>query len=286
MLVNESPMAGRGAPSASADSSVEGLVQSIQKSKNFKRLAGYSIECLNKLITPTASDWAAQAGNALRLGAVHAIVDVLNNPSTSDAGIFIQAIKAIATLSASSARAGAVLGDAPADVAVIVRAFVFYWDTTVPSLADSRKQLSTEDRQAAAGTAEGFANIALTAAKHSPRAVLTTEGALSALCRVVHPEYTPSPAAKSAGPTVFHAVATSLALQALTVVRMTAPTQCRTPSFRFCSCFVCADYFGRVYSPNLCFISTMAFINCARMLLCARDSSLYLDDVFPFSVFV
>lgn len=200
---------------APAEGSVEGLVHSIQKSKTFKRLAGYSIECLNKLITPTASDGAAQCGLAVKLGATAAIIDVLTNPSTSDAVIFVQALKAVATLSVSSARGGQALSDSPAGIATIVRAFTFYWDTTLPSLVDSRKQLSSEDKQTAAAVSEDFATIMHTVAKAAPRVVLTVEGALSALCRLVFPEFSGT----TSRPIVFHSPATVSALQALTVVR-------------------------------------------------------------------
>lgn len=212
-----------------AETSVEGLVHSIAKSKNFKRLAGYSIECLNKLINKTASDWVEQCALAVKLGGLQIIVDVLANPSTSDAGIFVQATQAIAILASSSARAGATLGESHPAVLTLLRAFVFYWDTTVPSLADSRKQLSGEDKQTVCGTAEAFASILLTVSKNAPRALLTVENALGALARLFSPEYT----AASGGIAVFHPPAANMALQALALVRGPA---FRSPPLQRCAC--------------------------------------------------
>jgi hypothetical protein len=200
-----------------ADSSVEGLVHSIQKSKTFKRLAGYSIECLNKLINPTASDWLEQSALAVKLGAVPAIVDVLANPSTSDAGIFIQATKAVAILASSSARAGQSLCDVPSAVGTIINAFVYYWDTTLPSLTDSRKQLSIEDKQAAYTTAESFAGIIATVAKHGPKVLTSVPAAVPALCRLIVPDFG-TLSSSSTKLSLFHPPAASLAFQALTLV--------------------------------------------------------------------
>jgi hypothetical protein len=202
----------------SADSSVEGLVHSIQKSKTFKRLAGYSIECLNKLINPTASDWLEQSGLAVKLGAVPAIVDVLANPSTSDAGIFIQATKAVAILASSSSRAGQSLCDVPSAVGTIINAFVYYWDTTLPSLTDSRKQLSAEDRQSAYSTAESFAGIVATVAKHGPRVLTGVPAAIPALCRLIVPDFGTPTSSSAPKLSLFHPPAASLAFQALTLV--------------------------------------------------------------------
>jgi hypothetical protein len=40
---------------AGASAGVAGLVGSIKQHKNFKQLAGYSVQCLVKAITPPAS---------------------------------------------------------------------------------------------------------------------------------------------------------------------------------------------------------------------------------------
>ena len=42
---------------AGASAGVAGLVASIKQHKNFKQLAGYSVQCLVKAITPPALQW-------------------------------------------------------------------------------------------------------------------------------------------------------------------------------------------------------------------------------------
>ena len=69
-----------------AATSIEGLVQSIRTHKRFKRLAGYSIQCLLKVIAPPAGEWEAAAARAQRAGVLDAVAEVSGPRAGGPAG--------------------------------------------------------------------------------------------------------------------------------------------------------------------------------------------------------
>jgi hypothetical protein len=179
-----------------AGSSVESLVQTIRKNKaGFKRLAGYSIECLIKLIAPPASNWLSDAITALNCGAVEAIAEILQGPTTADGGIFLQAVVAINAMVRASARGAQAVADS-AHYRTILTAFAFYWDVTLREQSRAAavggappKELEGEDRNNAVAAVKMVAEIMMSVARQAPQALLGEPLAISALMRLAYPVY-------------------------------------------------------------------------------------------------
>jgi hypothetical protein len=210
MATRKTPAPGsRGATDTSTD--VEGLVQSIRTHKKFKRLAGYSIQCLIKVIAPPASDWVALSQEAQRFGVVEAIGEVLQAPTTSDGGIFLQSITAVSAVACSSG-AGAVAVAESAALASLLNAFVFFWDSTLPEAARaSRGDLEGEDRSTAQGVMKHMSDLLHAVGRQAPGVILSQPAGLSTLLRLAVPTH--------AGSLVTDLPASAVAMQCLGLVR-------------------------------------------------------------------
>ena len=79
-------------------SGIPDLVGSIKKHKKFKGLAGYSIQCLTKVIVPPAATWQANAKAAADLGAYDVISSVLHQ-FPEEESIFSPGATAISAMS-------------------------------------------------------------------------------------------------------------------------------------------------------------------------------------------
>jgi hypothetical protein len=200
--------------------SIEGLVQSINTHKKFKRLAGYSISCLVKLIAPPASDWVNLSLEAARCGAVGAIGEVLQNPTTGDAGIFQHSVAAVASIALSSVRCAAAIAESPA-LGTILSAFVFYWDKTLPELASGTRGggLEGEDLLGARGCMKHVADVLHAVSKQAPATLLQQPQGVPVLLRLAVPGFgAATPALSAAGGLVIDLPSSALAMQSLGLV--------------------------------------------------------------------
>lgn len=93
---------------AGASAGVAGLVGSIKQHKNFKQLAGYSVQCLVKAITPPALNWERSLREAYEAGALEAITAVLSKHA-GDEEVTAAATAALAAIAADGAFAAAVV---------------------------------------------------------------------------------------------------------------------------------------------------------------------------------
>ena len=105
---------------------VAGLVDSIRKHKKFKQLASYSIQCIEKVITPPRIGWETHARAAFELGAAEDIADVCQRFAT-DAEVFALSISSLKGIG-SVPRAGAVLSG-PSVAGPIIQAIASYFSS-------------------------------------------------------------------------------------------------------------------------------------------------------------
>jgi hypothetical protein len=68
-------------PRSEASAGVSQLVASIKQHKKFKQLASYSVQCLQKVITPPHVGWERNLKEAFEAGAMDAITEVLQRHS-------------------------------------------------------------------------------------------------------------------------------------------------------------------------------------------------------------
>jgi hypothetical protein len=71
-------MSGRRKKGKKSGNAVVDLVDSIKKHRKFKQLASYSVQCLQKVLTPPHVGWEQNLEDAFEHGALNAISDVLN----------------------------------------------------------------------------------------------------------------------------------------------------------------------------------------------------------------
>ena len=100
---------------ASASAGVQGLVGSIKQHKNFKQLAGYSVQCLVKAITPPALNWERSLREAYEAGALEAITAVLHKHAgdeevTAAATAALAAIASVGEYATAVVDSGAMMG--------------------------------------------------------------------------------------------------------------------------------------------------------------------------------
>ena len=86
------------AVSLNAENSIEGLIESIKKHKNFKQLASYSVKSLNKFVAPPRVGWEYSAKQAFALGAVDEVAFVAERFCT-DPEVFMQSFSILSAIS-------------------------------------------------------------------------------------------------------------------------------------------------------------------------------------------
>ena len=193
-------------------------MQSIRTHKKFKRLAGYSIQSLIKVIAPPASDWVSLAQEAHRAGVVEAIGEVLVAPTTADGGIFLQSITAISAVACSGTRGATAVAESVA-LPSVLNAFMFFWDETLAEAAKaSRGELEGEDRATALGVMKHMSDLMHAVCRQSPGVVLQQVAGLPTLLRLGLPTM--------AGSHVSDLAANAVAMQCLGMVRAVVHCVC------------------------------------------------------------
>jgi hypothetical protein len=200
-------------------SSVSQLVSSIAQHKKFKRLAGYSISCLVKLIAPPAADWVNLCQEAARCGAVEAVGEVLTSPTTSDAAIFLHSAATVAAVATSSGRCAAAVAESPG-LGPLLAAFVFYWDNTLPELARGSRggELEGEDRTGARAGMKAMADLLLAVCKQAPQSVIKQPLGVPVLLRLAVPGFGCRGAVAEAGGLVVDLHPSAVAMQCFGLV--------------------------------------------------------------------
>lgn len=143
------------------------LVESVRKHKNFKQLASYSVQCLQRYITPPEHSWERNVREAVECGAIEAISDVVKKHGDDDAVLAVctaclTSISYKAEYSDSVVRSGAV-------EAVLSHASETNDDSD--QIAASMKLLDTVTEQSAkqlvqCGTLNNITTLFMSSVKH------------------------------------------------------------------------------------------------------------------------
>ncbi|KAA0148584.1 hypothetical protein FNF31_07374 [Cafeteria roenbergensis] len=108
-------MSSKGRGSARDRSGIHELVKSVNKHKNFRQLASYSVQCLQKAITPPTVGWEEARKEAYEAGALDAITAVLTKHKSdlvvlSSSTACLKSIASEPKYAGDLARSGALVG--------------------------------------------------------------------------------------------------------------------------------------------------------------------------------
>jgi hypothetical protein len=95
-------------PRSEASAGVSQLVASIKQHKKFRQLASYSVQCLQKVITPPHVGWEKNLKEAYEAGALDAITDVLQRHS-GDGTVLTSSTSCLGAMASNPAYAAALV---------------------------------------------------------------------------------------------------------------------------------------------------------------------------------